>query len=48
MFIRIFKESLTDNFLQSWDDEIHNSSSANTYKLISIFNFKDYLDFVTV
>ena len=33
MFIRIFKERLTDTFVQSRDDEIHNSSRANTYKI---------------
>ena len=48
MFLRIFKERLTDNFVQGWDDEVHNSSRANTYKLISNFSFKEYLDFVTV
>ena len=48
MFVRIFKERLTDNFVQGWDYEVHNSSRANTYKLISNFSFKDYLDFVTV
>ena len=48
MFLRIFKERLTDNFVQGWDDEVHNSSRANTYKLISNFSFRDYLDFVTV
>ena len=25
MFLRIFKERLTDNFVQGWDDEVHNS-----------------------
>ena len=30
------------------DYEVHNSSRANIYKLISNFSFKDYLDFVTV
>ena len=48
MFLRIFKERLTDNFVQGWDDEVHNSSRANIYKLISNFSFKDCLDFVTV
>ena len=46
--LRIFKERLTDNFVQGWYDEVHNSSRANTYELISNFSFKDYLDFVTV
>ena len=39
MFLHILKERLTDNFVQSWDDEVHNSSRANTYKLISNFTF---------
>ena len=30
------------------DDEIHNSSRANTFKEISNISFKDYLDFVRV
>ena len=34
MFLRIFKERLTDNFVQGCDDEIHSSSRANTYKLL--------------
>ena len=48
MFLRIFEERLTDNFVQSWDDEVHNSSRANAYKSISNFSFNNYLDFVTV
>ena len=30
--LRIFTERLTDNFVQGWDDEVHYSSRANTYK----------------
>ena len=46
--LNIFKGRFTDTFVQDWDGEIHNSSRANTYKLISNFRFKDYLDFVTI
>ena len=48
MFLRIFKDRFMDNFVLGLDYEIHNSSRAKTYKLISNFSFKDYLDFVTV
>ena len=49
MFLRVFKQRLTDNnFLQAWNEEISNSSRANTYELIAKFNFKCYLDVVTV
>ena len=41
MFLRILKERLTDNFVQGWDAEVHNSSRANTYTLISNFSFKN-------
>ena len=27
--LSIVKERLTDNFVQGWDDEIHNSSKTN-------------------
>ena len=35
MFLHIFKERLTDNFVQGWFDEVHNSSRANTQEVIS-------------
>ena len=48
MFLRCFKRRLTDNFLQAWNEQISNLSRANTYKLKANFNFKCYLDVVTV
>ena len=48
MFLIVFKQRLTDNFIQGWNEQISNSSRANTYKLIANFNFKCYLDVVTV
>ena len=34
--------------MQGWNEEISNSSRANAYSLIADFNFKCYLDFVTI
>ena len=48
MFLRVFKQRLTDNFIQGWNEQVSNSPRANTYKLIANFNFKCYLDVVTV
>ena len=48
MFLSVFKQMLTDNFIQGWNEEVSNSSRANTYKLLADFNFKLYLDFVTI
>ena len=48
MFLNVFKQRLTDNFIQGWNAEISNSSRGNTYSLIADFNFKCYLDFITI
>ena len=48
MFLNVFKQRLTDHFIQGWNAEIGNSSRANTYSLIADFNFKCYLDFITI
>ena len=48
MFLSVFKQRLTDNFIQGWNEEVSYSSRANTYKLLAVFNFKLYLDFVTI
>ena len=46
--LNVFQQRLTDNFIQGWNQEVSNSSRANTYSLIADFNFKCYLDFVTI
>ena len=46
-FMSIFKQRITDNFVQNWSEQLENSTRANTYKLISDFHFKTYLDFIT-
>ena len=48
MFLSVFKQRLTDNFIQGWHEEVSNSSRANNYKLLADFNFKMYLDLVTI
>ena len=48
VFISIFKQRITDNFVQNWSEQLENSTRANTYKLMSYFHFKIYLDFITV
>ena len=48
MFLNVFKQRLTDYFIQGWNAEISNSSRANTYRLMADFNFKCYLDFITI
>ena len=46
--LRVFKQRLTDNFIQGWNEQISITSRANTYELIANFSFKCYLDVVTV
>ena len=43
-FLSVFKQRLSDNFLQTWNDRLTESSRASFYKAISIFRFQPYLD----
>ena len=47
-FMCSFKQRLTDNLIQMWNEQIENSSRAKTYILITNFYFKIYLDFNTI
>ena len=47
-FLHVFKQRLRDNFIQGWNEQLEESSRANTYKINAEFSFKNYLDFVTV
>ena len=47
-FMNIFKERISDHFIQNWNEQIENSTMANTYNLISVFQFQCYLDIVKV
>ena len=48
VFLHVFKQRLTDTFIQSWNEQLEKSSRANIYKLIAELSFRNYLDFVTV
>ena len=47
-FMSIFKVRISDHFIQNWSEQIENSTRANTYKLISVFQFQCYLDIIKV
>ena len=47
-FLNLFKQRLKDNFIQKWNTNLTNSSRASTYNLFAEFNFKSYLDIITV
>ena len=48
IFLCIFKQRVSDHFMQSWHDELHDSSRAIFYRTFSQFRFQDYLEIVTV
>lgn len=48
LFLAIFKQRLSDNFIQGWNDRIQNSTRAKTYSLFSEFSYKIYLDVIKV
>ena len=47
-FIQTFKQRLKDIYIQTWHTQIESSTRANSYKLFCDFNFKPYLNCVTV
>ena len=47
-FLQIFKQGLSDSFLQDWNSRLTESSRANFYSLFSSFEHKIYLDCVKV
>ena len=47
-FLSAFKQRVSDQFQQSWHNEIHNLSRAIFHRTISEFCFQDYLEVVTV
>ena len=46
--IQTFKQRLKDIYIQTWHTQIESSTRANSYKLFCDFNFKPYLNCVTV
>lgn len=47
-FLNLFKQRLTDNFIQNWLERLSNSSRANFYINIADFKPKAYLNSVKV
>ena len=47
-FLKIFKQRLSDSFLQDWNSRLTESSKANFYSLFSSFEHQIYLDCVKV
>ena len=47
-FLTIFKERLSDNFIQNWEERLHASSRADYYKEITSFGFQTYLDKLSI
>ena len=47
-FVSLFKQRVTDNFIQNWHSRLENSSRANFYKNIAIFQFQPYLENINV
>ena len=48
IFMNIFKQRLKDSYKQEWLGHITDSSRAYTYKHFCSFNFKTYLDDITI
>ena len=47
-FISVFKQRLTDNFIQNWQSRLAESSRAIFYRSFATFQFQPYLDKVNV
>ncbi|MCG8033307.1 MAG: reverse transcriptase family protein, partial [Candidatus Thiodiazotropha taylori] len=47
-FISLFKQRITDNFIQNWHARLDDSSRAIFYKSFATFQFQPYLDKVNV
>ena len=48
LFMLVLKQRLNDNFMQTWNAELNQSTRALFYRSISNFKYQDYLDVVTV
>ena len=42
--MKIFIQRIKDNFKQSWNNDLEESSSARTYRTFSNFSFQSYLN----
>lgn len=48
LFLKIVKQRLRDNFIQTWNAEINQSTRSIFYRNIADFKYQDYLDAVKV
>ena len=48
VFISLFKQRLTDNFIQNWQSRLAESSRAIFYRSFATFQFQPYLDRINV
>ena len=46
-FLSIFRQSLSDNFVQTWNQRLNESSRAIFYRQICVFQFQPYLEKIT-
>lgn len=47
-FLIIFKQRISDHFIQNWRQRLNESSRASFYKEFSIFCYQPYLDVVNI
>ena len=47
-FVSLFKQRVTDNFIQNWHSRLENSSRAIFYKTIAVFQFQPYLENINI
>ena len=47
-FMLIFRERLTDTFIQNWNERIHTSTRARSYSLFCDFSYKAYLEVLKI
>ena len=45
---KIFKQRLTDKFIQKWSADLNNSSRAIFYKTFASFDYKTYLNVINI
>lgn len=48
LFLKSLKQRLNDTFIQNWESRLQNSSRALFYKELSSFDYKQYLDIVSI
>ena len=47
-FMTIFKQRLTDTFIQNWHSRLHSSTRAVFYRSVAVFQFQPYLEKINI